>query len=72
MHAQRDIVRFRSTYRETWHEFFPDLNRRGQWHLVSYLCSRGREGASVAELSGRVKQVFLLDDATVRERMGEL
>jgi hypothetical protein len=72
VHAQRDVVRFLSTYRETWHKFFPDLNRRGQWHLVSYLCSRGRDGASVAELSGLVKQVFLLDDATVRERLGEL
>ena len=72
MHAQRDVVRFMSAYRETWHRFFPDLHRRGQWHLVSYLCGRGRDGASVAELSGLVKQVFLLDDATVRERLAEL
>jgi hypothetical protein len=72
VHAERDVVRFLSTYRETWHRFFPDLNRRGQWHLVSYLCGRGRDGASVAELSGLVKQVFLLDDATVRERLSEL
>lgn len=72
MHAQRDVVRFLSAYRETWHRFFADLHRRGQWHLVSYLCGRGRDGASVAELSGLVKQVFLLDDATVRERLGEL
>ena len=72
MHAQRDVVRFLSAYRETWHRFFADLHRRGQWHLVSYMCGRGRDGASVAELSGLVKQVFLLDDATVRERLGEL
>ncbi len=72
MHAPRDVVRFLSTYRETWHRFFPDLHRRGQWHLVSYLCGQGRDGASVAELSGLVKQVFLLDDATVRERLAEL
>ncbi|HEY1933604.1 MAG TPA: FHA domain-containing protein [Acetobacteraceae bacterium] len=72
MHAQRDVVRFLSAYRETWHRFFADLQRRGQWHLVSHLCGRGRHGASVAELSGLVKQVFLLDDATVRERLGEL
>jgi hypothetical protein len=72
VHAQSDVVRFMSAYRETWHRFFADLHRRGQWHLVSYLCSRGRDGASVTELSGLVKQVFLLDDATVRERLGEL
>jgi hypothetical protein len=72
VHAPRDVVRFLSSYRETWHRFFPDLHRRGQWHLVSYLCGQGRDGASVAELSGLVKQVFLLDDATVRERLGEL
>lgn len=72
VHAQRDVVRFLAAYRQTWHRFFPTLNRRGQWHLVSHLCGRGRDGASVGELSGLVKQVFLLDDATVRERLGEL
>ena len=72
MQAQRDIVGFLSAYQEIWHRFFPDLHRRGQWHLVSHLCVRARAGAPVGELSGMVKQVFLLDDATVRERLGEL
>jgi FHA domain len=70
--AQREIVGFLSAYQEIWHRFFPDLHRRGQWHLVSHLCVRARDGAPVGELSGMVKQVFLLDDATVRERLGEL
>ncbi len=70
--AQREIVGFLSAYQEIWHRFFPDLHRRGQWHLVSHLCTRARTGAPVGELSGMVKQVFLLDDATVRERLGEL
>jgi hypothetical protein len=70
--AQREIVGFLSAYQEIWHRFFPDLHRRGQWHLVSHLCVRSRDGAPVGELSGMVKQVFLLDDATVRERLGEL
>jgi len=70
--AQREIVGFLSAYQEIWHRFFPDLHRRGQWHLVSHLCVRARGGAPVGELSGMVKQVFLLDDATVRERLGEL
>ena len=72
MQAQREIVGFLSAYQETWHGFFPDLHRRGQWHLVSHLCARARSGAPVGELSGMVKQIFLLDDATVRERLGEL
>jgi hypothetical protein len=70
--AQREIVGFLSAYQEVWHRFFPDLHRRGQWHLVSHLCVRARAGAPVGELSGMVKQVFLLDDATVRERLSEL
>jgi hypothetical protein len=70
--AQREIVGFLYAYQEIWHRFFPDLHRRGQWHLVSHLCVRARDGAAVGELSGMVKQVFLLDDATVRERLGEL
>lgn len=72
MQGQREIVSFLLAYQETWHRFFPDLHRRGQWHLVSHLCGRARAGAPVGELSGMVKQVFLLDDATVRERLGEL
>ena len=72
MQAQREIVAFLSAYQEIWHRFFSDLHRRGQWHLVSHLCARARSGAPVGELSGMVKQVFLLDDATVRERLGEL
>ncbi len=72
MQAQREIVGFLSAYQEIWHKFFPDLHRRGQWHLVSHLCVRARGGAPVGELSGMVKQVFLLDDATVRERLAEL
>jgi hypothetical protein len=72
LQAQREIVGFLSAYQEIWHRFFPDLHRRGQWHLVCHLCVRARAGAPVGELSGMVKQVFLLDDATVRERLGEL
>lgn len=72
MEAQREIVSFLLAYQEIWHRFFPDLHRRGQWHLVSHLCGRARAGAPVGELSGMVKQVFLLDDATVRERLSEL
>jgi len=70
--GQRTIVRFLWDCEELWHRRFPALHRRAQWHIVSHLCTAGRSGAAVGELSGLVKQVFLLDDATVRERIGEM
>jgi len=57
---------------DVWHAHFPRLHRRAQWHIVLHLCTRGRDGASVGELYGLVKQVFLLDDATVKDRIGEI
>jgi hypothetical protein len=71
--AQRELIRFLSDYQEIWHTQFPDLYRRGQWHLTCHLCLRGgRGGIPVAELAGVVKSLFLLDDATVRERVQEM
>ena len=73
MQAQRELIRFLSDYQEIWHAQFPDLFRRGQWHLTCHLCLRGgRGGTPVAELAGVVKSLFLLDDATVRERVQEM
>jgi len=72
VHAQRTVVRFLWACEELWHHRFPALHRRAQWHIVSHLCTAGRSGAAVGELSGLVKQVFLLDDATVRDRIGEM
>ncbi len=73
MQAQRELIRFLSDYQEIWHAQFPDLYRRGQWHLTCHLCLRGgRGGIPVAELAGVVKSLFLLDDATVRERVQEM
>jgi hypothetical protein len=71
--AQRELIRFLSDYQEIWHAQFPDLYRRGQWHLTCHLCLRGgRGGTPLAELAGIVKSLFLLDDATVRERVQEM
>jgi hypothetical protein len=71
--ARREMVRFLSDYQEIWHAQFPDLYRRGQWHLTCHLCLRsGRGGVPVAELAGIVKPLFLLDDATVRERVQDI
>jgi hypothetical protein len=72
LQGQRDIVRFLSDCEEIWHRRFPGLHRRAQWHIANYLCTKGRTGAAVGELTGVVKQVFLLDDATVRERVTDM
>ncbi|HEY7580706.1 MAG TPA: FHA domain-containing protein [Acetobacteraceae bacterium] len=69
MPAEREVVRFLSAYQAIWHAHFPSLFRRAQWHIVTHLCTQGREGAAVGELYGLVKQVFLLDDSTVKERI---
>ena len=70
--AERATIRFMAGYQAIWFGSFPPLSRRAQWHIVSYLCDKGRDGSPVGELSGMVKQLFLLDDATVRERLGDL
>ncbi len=73
MQARRELIRFLSDYQEIWHAHFPDLYRRGQWHLACHLCLRGGHGGTpVAELAGIVKSLFLLDDATVRERVQDI
>ena len=72
MQAEREVVRFLSAYQSIWHAHFPQLFRRAQWHIVTHLCTNGREGAAVGELYGLVKQVFLLDDSTVKERILEI
>ncbi len=70
--GQRTIVRFLWDCEELWHHRFPALRRRAQWYIVSRLCIADRSGAPVGELSGIVKQVFLLDDATIRDRINEM
>lgn len=72
MQAEREVVRFLSAYQAIWHTHFPKLYRRAQWHIVTHLCTSGRDGAAVGELYGLVKQVFLLDDSTVKERILEI
>jgi FHA domain len=72
MQAEREVVRFLSAYQSIWHAHFPRLFRRAQSHIVTHLCTSGREGAAVGELYGLVKQVFLLDDSTVKERILEI
>ncbi len=72
MQAECEVVRFLAAYQAIWHTHFPKLFRRAQWHIVTHLCTNGRDGAAVGELYGPVKQVFLLDDSTVKERILEI
>jgi hypothetical protein len=72
MEVEHEVVRLAVAYQQIWHRFFPDLFRRAQWHIIHYLCTAGRQGASAGEISGLVRQIFLLDDATVRERIVSL
>jgi hypothetical protein len=64
-----DIVRLILRYQDAWFSHFPGQSRRAEWHILHHLCLKGRNGSPVGELYGLVKQVFLLDDATVKERL---
>jgi hypothetical protein len=69
MPAERDVVQLLLAYQDLWFAHFPPLSRRAEWHIVHHLCTKGRNGCPVGELYGLVKQIFLLDDATVKERL---
>jgi hypothetical protein len=70
--AQRAVVRFLADQLQAWHAAFPGLHRRAQPQIVTHLGTKGRDGVAVGELYGLVKQIFLLDDSTVKERILEI
>ncbi|HET6608225.1 MAG TPA: hypothetical protein VFG62_16235, partial [Rhodopila sp.] len=67
--SERDVLRLILGYQDAWFTHFPPLSRRAEWHILHHLATKGRNGAPAGELYGLVKQVFLLDDATVKERL---
>jgi len=69
---QRAVVALLAARQRLWHDAFPGLHRRAQPQIVNYLGTRGRAGATVGELHGLVRQIFLLDDSTVKERLQEI
>lgn len=69
MPHEPEVLRLLQAYQDIWFSHFPALSRRAEWHIVHHLCMRGRNGAPVGELYGLAKQIFLLDDATVKERL---
>jgi hypothetical protein len=66
------VVRLLMAADRHWHAAFPGLHRRAQPQLVNHLATRGHRGSSVGELHGLVRQTFLLDDSTVKERIQEI
>jgi hypothetical protein len=72
MSAELVVVGLLARCQAAWLEHFPTLHKRAQWHIVHHLCTKATGGASAGQLHGLVKQVFLLDDATVKERVVEL
>jgi hypothetical protein len=69
MRRQHEVIRFLLAQQEVWHRHFPGLASRAQQLIVDYLCTKGRTGALVRQLYGVTKEMFLLDDATVRDRI---
>jgi hypothetical protein len=69
MRREHEVIRFLLAQQEAWHGHFPGLTSRAQQLIVDYLCTKGRTGALVRQLYGVTKEMFLLDDATVRDRI---
>ena len=72
MDAMHKAIGFLSAYQESWHRHFPGLFRHAQWRIVTYLCVRQVDGVQAGELSGLIKHLYLLDEATVRDRLIEI
>lgn len=69
MRSSREIVRFLMAIQDLWFEHFPRLTKRGEAHIATYLSVTRRDGCAVGELTGYIKQLFLLDEATIKERL---
>ena len=69
MQAEPEIVRLLVAYQDIWFAHFNALSKRADWHIIGHLCARGRTGCAAGELNGLAKQLFLLDDTTVKERL---
>ncbi len=66
------IIDLLAAQHREWRTRFPALSNRAQQAIVGYLCTRGRSGVPVRQIYGVTKELFLLDDATVRERVEEI
>ena len=70
--SESAIVGLLSAQARAWRTRFPGLSNRAHKTIVGYLCTRGRAGVPVRQIYGATKELFLLDDATVRERVEDI
>jgi len=66
--AARAVVQYWIEYWAIWHRAFPRLHKRAHWHIVVHLCRHAQGGMALGELFGLIRQLLLLEDATVRDR----
>lgn len=66
------VVDLLAGQQRAWRAQFPSLANRAHQTIVGYLCTRGRTGVPVRQLYGVTKELYLLDDATVRERVEDI
>jgi|GEM_PF-3297735 len=72
MQKESAVIALLAAQQREWRTRFPGLTNRAHQAIVGYLCTRARTGAPVRQLYGVTKELFLLDDATVRERVDEI
>ncbi|MGE0225109.1 MAG: FHA domain-containing protein [Acetobacteraceae bacterium] len=72
MRKESAVLALLALQQREWRVHFPGLLNRAHQAIVGYLCGRARSGAPLRQLYGVTKEVFLLDDATVRERVDEI
>ena len=70
MQREAQVVRLLLKQQQVWRAHFPSLRSRTHQLIVHYLCTKGRGGSLARQLYGATKEVFLLDDSTIRERIG--
>jgi len=66
------VVDLLAGQQRAWRARFPSLANRAHQTIVGYLCTRGRAGVPVRQIYGVTKELYLLDDATVRERVEDI
>jgi hypothetical protein len=72
MQKESAIIDLLSGQQRAWRARFPALANRAHQTIIGYLCTRGRAGVPVRQIYGVTKELYLLDDATVRERVEDV
>ena len=72
MRREAHVVQFLFGQQSAWHGHFPTLRGRTHELIVLYLCTKARRGSTARQLYGAAKEVFQIDDSTVRERIADV